>query len=78
MRKLAELRERRAELDGQLIEPWPEIGGHLGRQLIAGHPQGQGDRQDALLGTVMEVALDLSPRRVACVHDPGPRRPNLL
>ena len=39
----------------------------------AGHADVEGQRDEPLLGAVVEVALDLPARRVARLHDPGQR-----
>ena len=42
------------------------------------HPQLQRERDELLLRAVVQVALDPPARRVARLHDPQPRHPQLL
>jgi len=63
-RQLAQLRERVPELVARRVE---QPGGRrrVGVDLGAGEPELQRQRDEALLGAVVQVALDSPPGRVA-------------
>ena len=74
-RELAQLRERDRELLADLVDGARQAGVAQPR---LEHPQVQGERDELLLGAVVEVALDPPAGVVGGLDDPQPRDPQLL
>jgi signal transduction histidine kinase len=74
--QLAQLLERLSELGGERVDEPDEVGLVLEPRLE--HPQLEGERDELLLGAVVEVALDPAARVVARLHDAQPRHAQLL
>ena len=74
-RELAQLGERHRELLADLVDGAREPAVAEPR---LEHPQVQRERDELLLGAVVEVALDPPARVVGGLDDPQPRHPQLL
>ena len=78
-RELAQLLERQVELLGGAVRGSARASRGLPRlELRAREPQGQRERDEPLLRTVVEVALELAPLLVAGLDDAGARRLQVL
>ncbi len=77
MRELAELGERRLRIAAQLLEQRRERL-PIAVDELTREPELHGERYEVLLGTVVEIALDLAPRLVRRRNDARARSPQLL
>ena len=75
--ELAQLGERKGELVAGGRQGRAR-GRRIGVELRLREPQGQRERDQALLRTVVEVALEAAPLDVTGGDDPGSRRGELL
>ncbi len=78
MGEVAQLRERRLHLLAGRGEQRPRAGVAVGLRGGTGQAQLVGERQEPLLRTVVEVALDAPAGRVARLDDPGTRGAQVL
>ena len=69
----AQLGQRLLRLVVRLLDGPSRLGRRVGRQRRTGHPEVEGERGEALLGAVVEVALDPAALGVGGVDDPGTR-----
>ena len=72
----AQVIEGRAEPGPQLAGKLPDFGGIFGGVVEQGELDGE--RDQLLLGAVVQVALDLLPLGVLGLHQPPPRRPQII
>ena len=70
-RELAQLADRELELVDGVGEHLVELGRHVGPEPLLGCAELERERDEPLLGAVVDVPLDPSPLLVPCRHDPG-------